>query len=102
MGTRFEHNTFVKRLKSMLKVDFRRMFTMRLFYIIAGCCLVAPILILVMTTMFGGVDPETGETVEAEMFTSVWQIISSFSGGESTNTADTGMSMDIIAPPINS
>ena len=95
MEARFEHNTFGKRLKSMLKVDFRRMFTMRLFYIIAGCCLVAPVLILVMTTMFGGVDPETGETVEAEMFTNVWQIISSFSGGESANTAETGMSMDI-------
>lgn len=93
MGTRFEHNTFGKRLKSMLTVDFRRMFTMRLFYIIAGCCLVAPILILVMTTMFGGVDPETGETVEADMFTNVWQIISSMSGG--STEASSEMSMDI-------
>ncbi|MDE7399411.1 MAG: ABC transporter permease [Oscillospiraceae bacterium] len=101
MDARFERNTFGKRLKSMLKVDFRRMFTMRLFYIIAGSCLVAPILILVMTTMFGGADPETGETVEP-MFTNVWQIISSISGGEVA--ADTSaeaasdmaaMSMDI-------
>ncbi len=92
METRFERNTFGKRLKSMLKVDFRRMFTMRLFYIIAGCCLITPILILVMTTMFGGADPETGEAVEAGMFTNVWQIISSFSGSDSV---DAGMSMDI-------
>lgn len=88
MEARFEHNTLGKRVKSMLKVDFRRMFTMRLFYIIAGCCLVAPILILVMTTMFGEVEPETGMTVETEMFTNVWQIISSPSG-------DSGSSMDM-------
>ena len=97
MAAKFEHNTFGKRLKSMLKVDFRRMFTMRLFYIIAGGCLVAPILILVMTTMFGGADPETGETAEP-MFTNVWQIISSINGGEtSTETAAdmAAMSMDI-------
>lgn len=91
METRFERYTFGKRLRSMLAVDFRRMFTMRLFYIIAGCCLIAPVLILVMTTMFGGVDPETGETIETEMFTNVWQIISSVSG----ESADSGMEMDI-------
>lgn len=83
MAAKFEHNTFGKRLKSMLKVDFRRMFTMRLFYIIAGSCLIAPILILVMTTLLGGADPETGETAEA-MFTNVWQIVSSISGGEAS------------------
>ena len=100
MEARFEHNTFGKRLKSMLKVDFRRMFTMRLFYIIAGCCLVAPILILVMTTMFGGVDPETGEAVETEMFTNVWQIIGTISNtsGEISSPAaaeNAAMSMDM-------
>lgn len=100
MEARFEHNTFGKRLKSMLKVDFRRMFTMRLFYIIAGCCLVAPILILVMTTMFGGVDPETGEAVETEMFTNVWQIIGTISdtSGEISSPAaadNAAMSMDM-------
>ena len=100
MEARFEHNTFGKRLKSMLKVDFRRMFTMRLFYIIAGCCLGAPILILVMTTMFGGVDPETGEAVETEMFTNTWQIIGSISdtSGEISSPAaadNAAMSMDM-------
>ena len=47
----FESNSFGKRIKSMLKVDFRRMFTTPLFYIMVGVCLVIPILILVMTTM---------------------------------------------------
>jgi hypothetical protein len=32
----FEKNTFKKRLKSMLGVDFRRMFTSPLFYIMVG------------------------------------------------------------------
>lgn len=81
----FEQNSFSRRLKSMLSVDFRRMFTMRLFYIMAGTCLVLPILILVMTTTMG--DPDAPEAAEA--FTNTWQIIGSLSGGGS------GMSMDL-------
>ena len=33
---KFESNGFGKRMKSMLSVDFRRMFTMPLFYIMAS------------------------------------------------------------------
>ncbi|MDE6209232.1 MAG: ABC transporter permease [Lachnospiraceae bacterium] len=79
---KFEHNSFGKRLKSMLKVDFRRMFTMRLFYIIAGVCLVIPILILVMTTMMDGmvsVNPQTGVETVMEGFENTWQIIGTVS-----------------------
>ncbi|MGN0346796.1 MAG: ABC transporter permease [Lachnospiraceae bacterium] len=78
MELKFEHNGFGKRLKSMLKVDFRRMFTMRLLYIMAGICLVMPILILVMTTMMDGsvtVDPQTGVETVVEGFDNTWQII---------------------------
>jgi len=47
METRkFERNTFGKRLRTMLAVDFRRMFTMPFLYIMVGICLVMPILIL--------------------------------------------------------
>ena len=57
----------MKRLKTMLHVDFRRMFTQPLLWIMVGSCLVMPILILVMTTMMDGsvsVNPQTGvETV---------------------------------------
>lgn len=62
METKFEKQDFGKRLKSMLKVDFRRAFTMPLIYIMAGISLVLPILILVMTTMMSGtvMDPVTG------------------------------------------
>ena len=89
METKFEKLTFAKRLKTMLKVDFKRMFTMPMIYILAGVSLAIPILILVMTTMMGGTDPETG--VEASpMFTNVWQAISSVSGGESS-----AMAMDL-------
>lgn len=91
----FGKNTFVKRLKSMLNVDFRRMFTMPLFYIMTGIALVTPILILVMTTMMDGtvsVNPQTGAETVVEGFDSVWQIISSVSGVKSS-AASSGMDM---------
>ena len=79
---------FLKKLKSMLKVDFKRTFTMPLIYIMAGVSLVMPILMLVMTTMMGGEAEGEGAM---EGFTNVWQAIGSVSG-----SADAGaMSMDI-------
>ena len=84
----------MKRLKTMLHVDFRRMFTQPLFWIMVGTCLVMPILILVMTTMMDGsvsVDPQTGAETVIEGFDNVWQIIGSVSTAEST------MSMDMTA-----
>ena len=53
MEAKFESQGFGKRLKSMLKVDFRRMFTTPLLYIMLGVSFVIPILVLVMTTMMG-------------------------------------------------
>ncbi|MDE6668015.1 MAG: ABC transporter permease [Clostridia bacterium] len=88
MEAKFEKTTFRKRLKTMLKVDFKRMFTMPLVYIMAGVSLAMPILILVMTSFMGGA--EEGEEATA-MFTNVWQAISSVSGGD----AAAGMSMDL-------
>lgn len=61
----------MKKLKSMLKVDLRRMFTTPLFYIVMGICFVVPILILVMTTMMDGsvsVNPQTGKETVIEAF----------------------------------
>ena len=71
-------NTFGKRFGSMLKVDFRRLFLSRAFYIIVAACLVAPVLILVMTTMMDGtvsVNPQTGEETVIEGFDNTWQIL---------------------------
>ena len=87
MNLNFENNTFKKRLKSMFAVDFRRMFTSPLFYIMVGISLVIPILILVMTTMMDGsvsVDPQTGAETTIEGFKNVWQIIGSQSGDSAT------------------
>lgn len=94
MSVKFEKNTFKKRIKSMLGVDFRRMFTSPIFYIMVGAALVMPILILVMTSMMDGsvsVDPQTGKETVMEGFKNVWQIIGSVSGGEQS------MSMDITS-----
>ena len=82
------------RLKTMLHVDFRRMFTMPLIWIMVGACLVMPILILVMTTMMDGsvsVNPQTGVETVVEGFDNVWQIIGSVS------TAESAMGMDMTA-----
>lgn len=92
MEIKFEHQSFVKRLKSMLVVDFRRMFTMPFLYIMIGCCLVMPILILVMTTMMDGsvsVNPQTGVETVVEGFDNTWQAIGSVSGA--------AMSMDLTS-----
>ena len=75
----FEKSTFGKRAKSMLKVDCRRMFKSKLFYIIIACALVVPIVMAVMLTMMDGTvtnDPQTGlpgEPIEAPEY--VWEFI---------------------------
>ncbi|MCD7729655.1 MAG: hypothetical protein LUI60_07080 [Clostridia bacterium] len=88
----FEKQSRVQAVKSMLKVDFRRMFTMPLIYIMAGISLVMPVLILVMTSMMAGtsVDPVTGLETEVQSFTNVWQSVSTLSTQISS-------SMDIVS-----
>lgn len=90
MEVKFEKLTFAKRLKTMLKVDFKRMFTMPLIYILAGVSFAMPILILVMTSTMGGTSDPTADAEAMEMFTNVWQAIGSVSDGENA-----GMSMDL-------
>lgn len=78
------------RLKSMLKVDLRRMFKTPLVYIMFGISFIMPILILIMTTFMGGattVDPVTGVETTMEGFTNVWQAIGSI--------GSSGMGMDL-------
>ncbi len=95
MNNDYKSNTFSKRIKSMLKVDFRRAFTTKLFYIMTGMAVVIPILILVMTSMLDGtvsVNSTTGEETVMQGFTNVWQIIGSVSGG-----SQSAMSMDLVS-----
>lgn len=88
MDTEFEKTIFSGRLKSMLKVDFKRMFTMPLVYITAGVSFALPVLILVMTSLMGA--PEEGAEA-AQTFTNVWQAI----GAVSSSDAGSSLSMDI-------
>lgn len=94
MELKFDKQSFWKRLKSMLKVDFRRMFTMNLFYIMLGIAFVVPVLILVMTTMMDGttsVNPSTGVETTIEGFDNVWQIIGTISSSSSDPQAMMGL-----------
>ncbi len=107
MEKKFEKATFSQRIKSMLTVDFRRMFTMPLFYIMAGIAIVMPMLILVMTTLMAGspmTDSQTGEIIRDELgnpvfmegFKNIWQIIGSVSGASTENSSPAG-GMDLVS-----
>ena len=79
----FESVSFRKRLRSMLKVDFRRMFKSKLFYILIACALVMPILMTVMMAMMDGtvsVDPQTGVETVMEGPENTWQNIGTLPG----------------------
>lgn len=85
--------SLIKRVKSMLKTDFRRLVHSPVAYIMAGVALAIPVLVIVMTTMMEGTttDPVTGAVTTIEGFVNVWQMLGSVSG------ASAGMSMDITS-----
>ena len=65
----FPSHSFASRLSTMLQVDGRRLRHSTMFWVMLGCAMMIPILVLTMTTGFGG---EGGA-----MFTNAWQIIGS-------------------------
>ena len=80
---KFEKVSFAGRIKSMLKVDFRRMFKSKLFYILIACALVIPILMTVMMSMMDGsvsVNPQTGVETIMEGPENAWQNIGTLPG----------------------
>ena len=80
---KFEKISFAGRIKSMLNVDFRRMFKSRLFYILIACFLVMPILMTVMMSMMDGsvsVNPQTGVETIMEGPENAWQNIGTLPG----------------------
>ena len=80
---KFESVRFAVRTKSMLKVDFHRMFKSKLFYILIACALVLPILMTVMMSMMDGsvsVDPQTGAETVMEGPENTWQNIGTLPG----------------------
>jgi ABC-type transport system involved in multi-copper enzyme maturation permease subunit len=101
MTKRFEKFSFKNRLISMIKLDFRRLFTSSFVYIIIGSCLIVPILILVMTKMMEGspmtdqygnaILDEFGNPILMEGFKNVWQMLGTVGG------AETAMSMDLTS-----
>ena len=80
---KFEKSGLGKRTKSMIRVDFRRMFKSRLFYILVACALVMPILMTVMMTMMDGsvsVNPQTGAETVMQGPENTWQNIGTLPG----------------------
>ncbi|MBQ7374170.1 MAG: hypothetical protein IJW64_06420 [Clostridia bacterium] len=66
----FESPSFFKRLKSMLSVDFYRLFHTPLFYIFLAIAAIIPAMLIGMTNMTG----PNGEPTQP-LFTNVWQAI---------------------------
>ena len=94
----FEKISLGDRLKSMLKVDFKRMFRSKLFYILLACALVMPILMTVMMAMMDGsvsVNPQTGEESIMVGPENTWQNIGTLPGGEAMGGMDVFMMCNI-------
>lgn len=73
------------RVKRMLRVDFKRMWKSRLFYILLACALCAPILMTVMMSMMDGsvsVDPQTGAETVMQGPENTWQNLGTLPEGE--------------------
>ena len=81
----FPSRSFAERLDSMFRVDARRMFGTPLFWICLGIAFAIPVLVLVMTSGFGG---EGGA-----MFTNTWQVIGSESANPGAMMAGMGGAM---------
>lgn len=91
-------NSFLQRLGSMLKVDFRRMLKSKLFYILIASALVMPILMTVMMAMMDGsvsVNPQTGVETIVQGPENTWQNIGTLPGGETMGGNDVFMMCNI-------
>ncbi|MBE6596650.1 MAG: hypothetical protein E7641_03170 [Ruminococcaceae bacterium] len=74
----FKKVSFSERMKGMLRVDLRRTFRSKLFYIIIASALIMPILMTVMMAMMDGsvsINPETGEETVMQGPENTWQNI---------------------------
>ena len=67
---KFESPSFVQRIKSMLGVDFYRLFHTPLFYIFLAIAAIIPAMVSAMTMM----PDQSGNTMEP-LYSNVWQII---------------------------
>lgn len=67
---KFESPSFFQRIKSMLSVDFYRLFHTPMYYIFLVIAAIIPAMILAMT---GLENPQTGEVVK--MYSNTWQVV---------------------------
>ena len=67
---KFESPSFVQRIKSMLGVDFYRLFHTPLFYIVLAIAAIIPAMVSAMTMM----PDQSGNTMEP-LYSNVWQIM---------------------------
>ena len=78
-------------VKSMIKVDFMRMFKSKLFYILIACAFVIPVLMTIMMSMMDGsvsVSPQTGVETVIHGPENAWQNIGTLPGGEAMGGMD--------------
>lgn len=90
---KFKRVSSSKEIKSMLKVDFRRMLKSKLFYILLLCALVIPVLMTVMMTMMDGsvsVDPQTGVETVIHGPENAWQSIGTLPTDDVVHGENTG------------
>ncbi len=95
-AVKFKPVGFSSQMKSMLKVDCRRMLKSKRFYSLLLCALLIPILITVMMTMMDGsvsVDPQSGAETVLHGPESAWQAI----GALPTDEGSTMGGMDVMA-----
>lgn len=88
---KFEKFSIGKRTKSMLKIDFKRMFKSRLLYIMVACALLIPILMTVMMSMMDGsvsVDPQTGIESVMDGPENAWQNLGTLPSDRSLGGAE--------------
>ena len=101
-NTGFEKQYRGKMLHSMLRVDIRRMFTSRLFYIMTAIALCIPIAILVMTSSVSGsgsAGSDAADTAAMESFESAWQIIGTEGGFSMTGSDTQAGETDVVSQP---
>lgn len=89
-------------VKSMLKVDFRRMLKSRTFYILLACSLLIPIVMTVMLTMMDGqeqINQQTGEVTIMEGPESAWESIGTLPSDSAAQMPEAGAGggMDVMA-----
>ena len=87
----FKRKRFGESLKSMLKVDIRRMRLSRTFYIIIALSLLIPIVMTVMMAMMDGtesIDHMTGEVTVMQGPENAWQNIGTLPGGENMGATE--------------